>query len=156
MPGDRATSTRRSRRANLEPPGSATASRSCVGPAGASLDAMPDEPTFDFAFIDADKTGYPTYYELVLPRVRPGGLILLDNMLQGGRVLSRDTESARVIDELNRRIHDDERVDMAMTISADGLMWSGCADAPAASDRRGPRNDLNATRVARAERGCCV
>ena len=43
---------------------------------------MPAEPAFDFAFIDADKAGYPEYYELVLERMRPGGLILLDNMLQ--------------------------------------------------------------------------
>ena len=79
--------------------------------------------TFDFAFIDADKTGYPEYYELVLQRMRPGGLMLLDNMLLSGRVLTGEGESARVIDELNRRIHDDERVDMAMTISADGLTF---------------------------------
>ena len=82
---------------------------------------MAAAPAFDFAFIDADKSGYPEYYELVLARMRQGGLILLDNMLQGGRVVTRDTENARTIDELNRRIHDDERVDMAMTVSADGL-----------------------------------
>nr|MBA3407419.1 SAM-dependent methyltransferase [Solirubrobacterales bacterium] len=73
------------------------------------------------AFIDADKTGYPEYYELVLERMRPGGLVLLDNMLQGGRVLAPDTDSSRAVDELNRRIHADERVDMAMTMAADGL-----------------------------------
>ena len=49
--------------------------------------------------------------------------MLLDNMLQGGRVVAPDTESARVIDELNRRIHADERVDMAMTVAADGLTF---------------------------------
>ena len=81
---------------------------------------MPAEPAFDFAFIDADKPGYPEYYELVLERMRPGGLILLDNMLQGGRVLAPETESARVIDELNRKIHADERVDMAMTMAPTG------------------------------------
>ena len=82
---------------------------------------MPAEPAFDFAFVDADKTGYPAYYELVLERVRQGGLILLDNMLQRGRVLTRETENARVVDDLNRTIHEDPRVDMAMTVSADGL-----------------------------------
>src|SRR5215216_2909921 len=94
-----------------------------VGPAGESLEAMAAAPAFDFAFIDADKAGYPDYYELVLARMRPGGLVLLDNMLQGGRVVSPDTESTRVIDALNRRIHDDDRVDMAMTIGSDGLTF---------------------------------
>jgi caffeoyl-CoA O-methyltransferase len=94
-----------------------------VGPAKQSLEAMAAEPAFDFAFIDADKPGYPEYYELVLERMRPGGLVLLDNMLQDGRVVAPDSESARVIDELNRRIHADDRVDMAMTIAADGLTF---------------------------------
>jgi caffeoyl-CoA O-methyltransferase len=92
-----------------------------IGPAQALLEAMPAAPDFDFAFIDADKTGYPAYYELVLERVRRGGLILLDNMLQGGRVLTRETENAAIVDDLNRKIHADPRVDMAMTVSADGL-----------------------------------
>jgi caffeoyl-CoA O-methyltransferase len=94
-----------------------------IGPAKALLETIPAEPAFDFAFIDADKAGYPDYYELVLERMRPGGLVLLDNMLLGGRVVAPDTESACVIDELNRRIHADERVDMAMTIAADGLTF---------------------------------
>ena len=92
-----------------------------VGPAKEGLEAIPAGPAFDFAFIDADKPGYPDYYELVLERVRPGGLVLLDNMLLSGRVLDPESESARVLDELNRRIHADERVDMAMTMAADGL-----------------------------------
>jgi len=92
-----------------------------VGPASESLRAIPAKPTFDFAFIDADKSSYPDYYELVLERVRPGGLMVLDNMLLGGRVLAPQNERTRVVDELNRRIHADERVDMAMTVSADGL-----------------------------------
>jgi caffeoyl-CoA O-methyltransferase len=94
-----------------------------VGPAGESLEAMAATPTFDFAFIDADKAGYPEYYELVLARMRPNGLILLDNMLQSGRVLEPDTENAQIIHALNERIQADERVDMAMTISADGLTF---------------------------------
>jgi predicted O-methyltransferase YrrM len=94
-----------------------------VGPAGESLEAMSATPSFDFAFIDADKAGYPEYYELVLARMRPNGLILLDNMLQSGRVLDPDTDNARTLHALNERIHDDERVDMAMTVSADGLTF---------------------------------
>jgi caffeoyl-CoA O-methyltransferase len=92
-----------------------------LGPAKDSLVEMPAEPTYDVAFIDADKPGYPAYYELVLERVRQGGLILLDNMLQRGRVITRESENAKVVDDLNRSIHADTRVDMAMTISADGL-----------------------------------
>ena len=80
-------------------------------------------PTYDFAFIDADKPAYAEYYELVLERMQPGGLLLLDNMLQHGAVLAPETDSARTIDALNRRIHADDRVDMAMTISADGLTF---------------------------------
>ena len=94
-----------------------------LGPAAESLEATAAVPTYDFAFIDADKTTYAEYYELVLERMQPGGLLLLDNMLQRGAVLSPATESARVVDRLNRRIHADDRVDMAMTISADGLTF---------------------------------
>jgi caffeoyl-CoA O-methyltransferase len=108
---------------NLEAAGVADRVNIRVGPAAESLEAMAETPAYDFAFIDADKLGYPEYYELVLPRMRPGALVLLDNMLQGGRVLSAESENARVIDELNRKIHADDRVDMAMTISADGLTF---------------------------------
>jgi caffeoyl-CoA O-methyltransferase len=110
-------------RRNLDAAGVGDRVEILVGPAGESLEAMAAAPAFDFAFIDADKTGYPEYYELVLARMRPGGLVLLDNMLQSGRVVGRESETAQVIDDLNRRIHGDERVDMAMTISADGLMF---------------------------------
>jgi len=106
---------------NLEAAGVADRVEIRVGPAKQALEAIPAEPAFDFAFIDADKSGYPEYYALVLARMRPGGLVLLDNMLQDGRVVAPDSENARVIDELNRRIHADERVDMAMTLAADGL-----------------------------------
>jgi caffeoyl-CoA O-methyltransferase len=108
---------------NLEAAGVADKVEILMGPAGESLEAMPATPQFDFAFIDADKAGYPDYYELVLQRTRPGGLVLLDNMLQTGGVIDPQTENARIIDALNRKIHDDDRVDMAMTISADGLTF---------------------------------
>ncbi len=108
---------------NIEAAGVADRVEIRIGPARESLEAIPAEPAFDFAFIDADKPGYPDYYELVLERMRRGGLILLDNMLQGGRVLAPETDSARVIDELNRKVHADERVDIAMTMAADGLTF---------------------------------
>ena len=110
-------------RGNLDAAGVGDRVEIRVGPAEAALRAIPEEPVFDLVFIDADKPGYPAYYELALPRVRPGGLILLDNMLQAGRVLEPETGSARVVDELNHRIHDDERVDMALVLVADGLTF---------------------------------
>jgi len=92
-----------------------------LGPAAESLEAMAATPTFDFAFIDADKPGYPEYYELVVARMRKGGLLLLDNMLQSGRIVDPQDANSRTLHELNAKVHDDERVDMAMTIAADGL-----------------------------------
>ena len=114
-----AIARRQHRRCGRRRPG-----RDPSGPAKQALEAMPAEPTYDFAFIDADKPGYPDYYELVLARMRRGGLILLDNMLQGGRIVAPERESTRVIDALNRRIHADERVDVAMTVAADGLTFA--------------------------------
>src|SRR4051812_4300671 len=58
-----------------------------IAPAVDTLRALPTERHLDFAFIDADKAGYPAYYEEIVTRVRPGGLIVLDNMLRGGRAL---------------------------------------------------------------------
>jgi predicted O-methyltransferase YrrM len=77
----------------------------------------------DFVFIDADKTGYDTYYEGCLRVVRPGGLILIDNVLQGGRVVdpSADDENVQAIRALNEKIASDERVDMTLLPVADGL-----------------------------------
>ena len=63
-----------------------------LAPAGdtlAGLIAKGEEGTFDFSFIDADKTGYDTYYELSLKLLRPGGIIAIDNTLWGGRVLEK-------------------------------------------------------------------
>jgi caffeoyl-CoA O-methyltransferase len=92
-----------------------------VGPAAATLRAMPEEPTFDYVFIDADKTGYPEYYELVVPRLVSGGLLLLDNVLLRGEVIEPYDERTRTMDELNNRVTADERVDSVMVFVADGL-----------------------------------
>jgi caffeoyl-CoA O-methyltransferase len=94
-----------------------------VGPARESLEAMPEEPTYDFVFLDADKDNYAVYYELILPRMLPGGLLLIDNTLLGGRVLDPQDDRTRIVDELNDRIADDERVDQAMALVADGLTF---------------------------------
>jgi len=78
---------------------------------------------YDMAFIDADKTGYPDYYERCLELVRPGGLILVDNTLWDGRVADREDHDPDTvaIREFNRRLRDDERVDLSLLPLADGL-----------------------------------
>ncbi len=74
-------------RANLEAAGVADRVTVEVGPAAAALDRLPEEPHVDFAYVDADKTGYPGYYDALVPRLRAGGLLVLDNTLLGGRVV---------------------------------------------------------------------
>jgi caffeoyl-CoA O-methyltransferase len=108
-------------RRNLESAGLSDRVEIKVGPADEALRAMPEEPTFDYVFIDADKTGYPTYYDLVVPRLVPGGLLLLDNVFLGGDVVSPDDERTRTMDDLNNRVTADERVDSVMIFVADGL-----------------------------------
>jgi caffeoyl-CoA O-methyltransferase len=94
-----------------------------VGPALATLQTMPQDEQVDLAFIDADKESYLQYYEELLARLRPGGLMLLDNVLLGGRVLDppSDDGSARAMARLNDAIAGDERVDCAMVGVADGV-----------------------------------
>ena len=93
-----------------------------VGPALDTLRAMERTEQFDFAFIDADKTEYIDYFEETLARLRPNGVILLDNTLRGGSVLDPgDSESARVTAELNDRLATDDRVDVALLGFADGI-----------------------------------
>lgn len=79
--------------------------------------------SFDLAFIDAEKTEYDAYYELLLPRVRKNGLILFDNMLWGGRLgKGRIAQpSGRAIDALNRKLAKDKRVEAVLLPIADGL-----------------------------------
>ena len=78
---------------------------------------------FDFAFIDADKANYDAYYERCLTLLRQGGVIGIDNVLWGGRVANEDVgdEDTRAIRALNRKVHDDERVHIAMLPVGDGL-----------------------------------
>jgi len=112
-------------RANFAAAGVADRIEVRVGPAQETLDSIAAEDTapFDLAFIDADKTGYPGYYEACLGLLRPGGLIVLDNVLRDGTVLDPDgdDESAQAIAGLNERIAADERVDIAMLAVADGI-----------------------------------
>jgi len=112
-------------RRNFERAGVADSIDLNIGPAAETLERLRIEAgePFDLAFIDADKTGYPDYYERCLDLLRPGGLIVLDNVLRDGTVLDPepDDESAGVIAALNLAIAADERVDVAMLAVADGI-----------------------------------
>jgi caffeoyl-CoA O-methyltransferase len=94
-----------------------------LGPALETLRAIPADESFDFAFIDADKEGYPDYYEECLARLRPGGLMMIDNVLMSRNVLDPgpDDASARTIAGLNESIAADERVEIAMLGISDGV-----------------------------------
>ena len=94
-----------------------------IAPAAETLGAMPFDPPIDLAFIDADKTGYASYYELILERMRPGGVIAVDNVIWSGRVIdptdtSADTEALRAFNDM---VRDDARVEPVMLPIADGL-----------------------------------
>ena len=96
-----------------------------IGPALQTLRSLPPGEQFDFAFIDADKTGYPRYYEEVLTRLRPGGLILLDNTLQGGHVTGDHAggEDVAAIRSLNDTIAADPRVNVVLIPIGDGISF---------------------------------
>src|ERR687894_3090397 len=110
-------------RRNLEDAGVADRVEIVVGPALESLRALSPEPTFDYVFLDADKPGYPDYYEEIVPRLLPGGLLLIDNVLLGGTVTDPQEERERIMDALNARVTADDRVDSVMVLVADGLTF---------------------------------
>jgi predicted O-methyltransferase YrrM len=93
-----------------------------LGPASETLATL-DDDGYDMAFIDADKPGYDAYYEGCLRVVRPGGLLMLDNVLWHGEVAhpSAGDESGRILRALNEKIASDERVDHVLLPLADGL-----------------------------------
>jgi caffeoyl-CoA O-methyltransferase len=94
-----------------------------IAPAAETLRALPVREDWDLAFIDADKPGYPVYYEEILRRLRPGGLILVDNVLWMGRVADRsaDDPATNAIRAFNDLVARDERVDRVMISVSDGL-----------------------------------
>ncbi len=96
-----------------------------LAPAIETLDARlnaGEAGTYDFAFIDADKTGYDAYYECCLQLLRGGGLIAIDNVLWSGDVARPATdEDTRALQALNDKLHRDERIDLAMLPIGDGL-----------------------------------
>ncbi len=97
-----------------------------LGPAVETLDVMiaaGESGQYDMAFIDADKKNYGLYYESCLTLLRPGGLILVDNLLWGGRVAdpAEQDESTQAIRALTKKMHADERIDFSMLPVGDGL-----------------------------------
>lgn len=83
-----------------------------------------EKNSYDFAFIDADKVGYDSYYEACLQLIRPRGLIVLDNMLWGGAVVDQriQDESTVALRRLNEKISQDSRVESCLLTVGDGLM----------------------------------
>ncbi len=95
-----------------------------LGSAVKSLQQLSPELVFDFAFIDAAKTEYDTYYELILPHVRPNGLLLFDNMLWHGQLRAGEVSShpsAQAVDALNRKLAHDRRIECVLLTIADGI-----------------------------------
>jgi caffeoyl-CoA O-methyltransferase len=94
-----------------------------IAPAAETLAALPREPSWDLAFIDADKGGYPVYYEECLARLRPGGAILVDNVLWSGAVVNPEArdEQTRAIRAFNDAVARDDRADCVMIPLSDGL-----------------------------------
>ena len=98
-----------------------------LGPAAQTLKALLEAGgarSFDFAFIDADKSGYDVYYELCLQLIRTNGLIAIDNVLWSGAVVDpkRNDVDTAALRALNLKIRDDARVDSALLTVGDGLM----------------------------------
>ncbi|XP_053477061.1 catechol O-methyltransferase domain-containing protein 1 [Ictalurus furcatus] len=79
--------------------------------------------TYDFVFIDADKTNNENYYEKSLQLIRKGGIIAIDNVLWGGKVINPDKDDviSQTTDRLNKKLHKDQRVDLSMLTVGDGL-----------------------------------
>ena len=97
-----------------------------LAPALETLDKLigkGENNSFDFAFIDADKSNYDNYYEKVLWLVKPGGLIAIDNVLWGGKVADAEIQDNRTkkIRKFNEKLHQDPRISLSLIPIADGL-----------------------------------
>lgn len=94
-----------------------------IAPAAETLRALPETADVDLAFIDADKPGYPVYYEEILKRLRPGGVILADNVLWMGRVAdpTANDPQTQAIRAFNAKVARDPRVECVMLPLSDGL-----------------------------------
>ena len=94
-----------------------------IAPALETLRALPSTAHIDLAFIDADKPNYPNYFDEIIPRLSPAGVLLVDNVLWGGRVIAADAndENTAAIRAFNRKVVDDPRVECVMLPVSDGL-----------------------------------
>lgn len=85
---------------------------------------FPDDPTVDLAFVDADKTNYQNYIDEIIPRLRPGGVLLVDNTIWSGRVVqptAADDADTGAIKAVNDALAVDPRVDSVLLTIGDGL-----------------------------------
>jgi len=89
---------------------------------GKALKTIPTiKGTFDFVFLDADKINYPRYYDIILPRLESGGLLVIDNVLWDGEVVEANTEKSHAIDKMSKQICDDDLVEQVMLTVRDGV-----------------------------------
>ena len=94
-----------------------------IGPAIDTLRSLPLEEQFDLAFIDADKPSYASYYDEIIPRLRAGGLLMVDNVLWGGSVIDPQAtdENTTAIRAFNDKVAADERVESVILAISDGV-----------------------------------
>ena len=95
-----------------------------LGPALDTLGAMAPDELYDLVFVDADKPGYPAYYEAVVDHIRTGGLLLADNVLRAGRILAPDSEGTAAIHRFNDLVHEDPRTEAVLLPLFDGLTFA--------------------------------
>jgi len=92
---------------------------------GNAVDIIPKlNKTFDLVFIDADKPNYITYFDLIIDKIRPGGLLLTDNVLWSGKVveeIQEDDESTRILVQYNKKLAEDKRLETVLIPVRDGL-----------------------------------
>jgi len=98
----------------------------CIAPALETLQALPTDPVIDLAFIDADKPGYASYYEELVPRLRPGGWVVADNTLWSGRITDAGAgdDNTKALRAYNAHAAADDRVTTVLLAVADGLTIS--------------------------------
>jgi caffeoyl-CoA O-methyltransferase len=96
-----------------------------IAPGLDTLRDLPDDPPIDLAFVDADKGGYVDYWEEIVSRMRPGGVVLVDNVFAAGRVVEDEPDATgEAIQRFNDHAAADDRVELAMLPIADGLSFA--------------------------------